>query len=46
MRMYSLTPPILEIDYDELMDMTDPDEVMAAFLDDAVLSYLSWLSEE
>ncbi len=46
MRLISLSPPILEMTYDELILMEDPDAEMAAFMDDAVLSYVSWLSED
>lgn len=46
MRLISLDPPVLELTYDELMSLDDPDAEMAAFLDDAVSGYLSWLSEE
>lgn len=46
MRLITLSPPVLEITYDELMDMTDPDEEMKAFMDDAVGAYVSWLSED
>lgn len=46
MRLISLCPPVLEIDYDELEAMTDPDESMAAFMADAVAGYLSWLEHD
>lgn len=46
MRLISIDPPVLEIDYEELEAMTDPDAEMAAFLDDAVGAYLSWLEQE
>lgn len=46
MRLISLCPPVLELTYDELMLMDDPDASMAEFMADAVGAYLSWLDQD
>ncbi len=36
MLMYSLDPPIVEIDYEELMALEDPDTEMQTFIDNSI----------